>query len=348
MRKIIKLTESQFRNLVDETLNEQEQVNELDFESYNTSETFAPLREAIKKNKIVSVIFVKKDGTLRPMAIKRTLSSNVFSTREKSDAQRNLQQSYNFKRFIDVNAYIKKLKELGNSPNAKEIASNAAWRTIPLEDTLGFLAGGKFFDVREENNIMERYGEEIYNGLTRNMVRAVEAEQAQAEAGLGENGAAEDNNEQPINENKKTIKLVESNIPKIIKKILKEWYHDEYYEKPERKKGIGEFENIDWRVLFDTLVTNYYVASGKKSDEIGANYNDLTDYEGMLSFEELQHLEDFGLVEKMGAFPVIGDKYGNFDAFYNKAKEIWNKESPRSTNDDHYEEPYLRGREPES
>jgi hypothetical protein len=135
---------------------------------------------------------------------------------------------------------------------------------------------------------------------------------------------------------------------KVNKVNLKEWYDDEYYQKPQAPKGMGKFENIDWRVLFDTLIDNYYVATGKKTDSIGANYGDLTDYDGMLSPEELQHLEDFGLVEKMGAFPVIGDQYGNFDAFYNKAKEIWNQEAPISQGGNDSEAPFLRGREPES
>jgi hypothetical protein len=134
---------------------------------------------------------------------------------------------------------------------------------------------------------------------------------------------------------------------KVNKINLKEWYDDEYFQKPQYPKGMGNFNNIDWRVLFDTLVENYYIASGKKND-IGANYGDLTDQDGMLSPEELQHLENFGLVEKMGAFPVIGDKYGNFNVFYNKAKEIWNQEPPTQPNKNDSEEPYLRGREPES
>jgi hypothetical protein len=135
---------------------------------------------------------------------------------------------------------------------------------------------------------------------------------------------------------------------KVNKVSLKEWYDDEYFQKPQQPKGMGKFENIDWRVLFDTLIDNYYVATGKKTDSIGANYGDLTDYDGMMSPEELQHLEDFGLVEKMGAFPVIGDKYGNFDAFYNKAKEIWNREAPITQSGNDSEAPFLRGNEPES
>lgn len=129
---------------------------------------------------------------------------------------------------------------------------------------------------------------------------------------------------------------------------LKEWYDDEYFQKPQQPQGMGKFENIDWRVLFETLVTNYYVATGKKTEDIGANYGDLTDYDGMLSPEELRHLEEFGLVEKMGAFPVLGDKYSDYHTFYSKAKEIWNQEPPARPAGDDSEAPFLRGNEPMS
>lgn len=125
---------------------------------------------------------------------------------------------------------------------------------------------------------------------------------------------------------------------------LKEWYDAEYFQKPQQPQGMGKFENIDWRVLYDTLIDNYGVAKGT-STNIGANYGDLTDHEGMLSPEELRHLEEFGLVQKMGAFPVIGDENMDFQTFYNKAKEIWNQEAPARPAGDDSEAPYLRGRE---
>lgn len=128
---------------------------------------------------------------------------------------------------------------------------------------------------------------------------------------------------------------------------LKEWYDDEYFQKPQQPQGMGKFENIDWRVLYDTLIDNYGVAKGT-STNIGANYGDLTDHEGMLSLDELKHLEEFGLVQKMGAFPVIGDANMDFQTFYNKAKEIWNQEAPARLAGDDSEAPFLRGNEPMS
>ena len=212
MKKTIKLNENQLNNLIQKTLNEQTELDELDYESYKTSEGFQPLRDALKKNQTVSVVFVKKDGTVRPMAIRRSLKSHVFSDAQKTDAQKDIQKTYDLKRFIDINAYIRSRRELGDS----EAAAKISWRTVPLQDTLGFLAGGHFYDVRDENEIMERFGEEIYNSLTTNMVRAIEAQQAQAEADLDQEEPAE-----PINENKrKVIKLDESQLLGIIKRIV--------------------------------------------------------------------------------------------------------------------------------
>lgn len=219
MRKIIKLNENQVNDLIKKILNEQTDLNELDYESYKTSEGFQPLRDALKKNQTVSVVFVKKDGTVRPMAIRRSLKSHVFSTVQKTDAQKDIQKTYDLKRFIDINAYIRSRRELGDS----EAAAKISWRTVPLQDTLGFLAGGHFYDVRDENEIRERFGEEIYNSLTANMVRAVEAQQAQAEADLDQEEPAEP--AEPINENmRKVVKLSESQLQRIIKKIVTEQY----------------------------------------------------------------------------------------------------------------------------
>jgi hypothetical protein len=64
---------------------------------------------------------------------------------------------------------------------AKAEAAKKAWRSINLKEVLGFLVGGNFVDLRAENSIMERYGEEIYNSLTNGMVRAMEAEQGEGE-----------------------------------------------------------------------------------------------------------------------------------------------------------------------
>ncbi|NDH07251.1 DUF1549 domain-containing protein, partial [bacterium] len=39
--------------------------------------------------------------------------------------------------------------------DATSKAANESWRTINLENVLGFLVGGQFIDLRDENDIME-------------------------------------------------------------------------------------------------------------------------------------------------------------------------------------------------
>jgi hypothetical protein len=146
---------------------------------------------------------------------------------------------------------------------------------------------------------------------------------------------------------------------KVNKINLKEWYDDDYDKAPQAPKGIGDFNAIDWVVLHEQLVLNTnIIKAGNKSTKkhLAATVNDLTDSDGILNLEELQHLESFGLVNINGMFsnlgsqfPIIGDKkYFDFNTFKAKAAEIWNKEVPVQERNNNSEAPYLRGREPES
>ena len=177
------ITESQLKRLVSESINIDEAPS--DFQFFHTNESLQQLRDALDKNRMVSVAFVKKDGTVRHMLIRRHLSSYVASDAPKSDAQANLQANNDVKRVIDMSAYRKTLKELKgqgiDEETAKAEAAKKAWRTINLKEVLGFLVGGNFVDLRDENSIRERYGEETYNSLTNGMVRAMEAEENGAE-----------------------------------------------------------------------------------------------------------------------------------------------------------------------
>jgi hypothetical protein len=141
---------------------------------------------------------------------------------------------------------------------------------------------------------------------------------------------------------------------------LKEWYDDDYGKAPQAPKGIGDFNAIDWQELHNELLVNTrIIKAGSRSTEKDLTFtvNDLTDDDGMLSLEELQQLENFGLININGTFSNIGGqypiienrKYFDFNTFKTKAAEIWNKETPviRQKNNDS-ETPYLRGREPES
>jgi len=136
-------------------------------------------------------------------------------------------------------------------------------------------------------------------------------------------------------EKKKLFEIFE----KVNKINLKEWYGDDYDKAPQSPKGIGDFNAIDWQVLHEQLILNTkMIKTGSKSTEkhLASTVNDLTDDDGMLSLEELQHLENFGLININGMFSNIGSqfpiienkKYFNFNTFKTKAAEIWNKKIP--------------------
>lgn len=180
MKKII-ITESQFYKLV----NESGVIDELDYNSFQNDENLESLRKAINHNKVISVAYVKKDGTVRHMAIKKNLSSYIPSDKEKTEKQINLQQNNNIKSVIDINIYKKKLREFNGD---KAQAAKQSWRMINLQNVLGFLVGGRFIDLREENNILERFGQQIYDQLTKGMMRSMEQDNNQIEQELAEWG----------------------------------------------------------------------------------------------------------------------------------------------------------------
>jgi hypothetical protein len=182
MGKKIIVTESQMRRLLDKMINESKMgIDELDYQSYTEGDDLQQLRDAIDRNILVSVAFVKKDGSVRHMAIKKNISSYVGSDREKSEKQMNVEMNNNIKKVVDINAYNKKLKELRNmgvdDDQAKAEASKVAWRSISLENVLGFMVRGNFVDLRDENDIMNRFGEEVYNSLTKSMKNALAQDQ---------------------------------------------------------------------------------------------------------------------------------------------------------------------------
>ncbi len=182
MGKKIIVTESQMRRLLDKMINESKMgIDELDYQSYTEGDDLQQLRDAIDRYILVSVAFVKKDGSVRHMAIKKNISSYVGSDREKSEKQMNVEMNNNIKKVVDINAYNKKLKELRNmgvdDDQAKAEASKVAWRSISLENVLGFMVRGNFVDLRDENDIMNRFGEEVYNSLTKSMKNALAQDQ---------------------------------------------------------------------------------------------------------------------------------------------------------------------------
>lgn len=129
------------------------------------------VKENYKRNVTASVAFVKKDGTVRHIAFRRNIKAYVPSDAPKTEKQINMLQNNNLMQVVDTNAYIKALKELGGD---KEAASKKAFRNFKLDNVLAFMASGQVFDMRDENNIMEKFGEEVYSQLTPNMKAALQ------------------------------------------------------------------------------------------------------------------------------------------------------------------------------
>lgn len=180
MARILKLTESELTKIIQEMIDANEMA--LTHQDFQNSEDLSELRNAIDSNKIVSVAFVKKDGTVRHMAIKKQLSSYVASERPKSEKQINVDSNNDLKTVVDINSYIKCVK----GGMDKSMAASKSFRKVTLANVLGFLVGGKFKDLRQENDIQERFGDVVYNSLTKSMVKAMDAEQNQQGADLQE------------------------------------------------------------------------------------------------------------------------------------------------------------------
>jgi hypothetical protein len=162
-------------------LNEDD-IMELDHEELKNSPRFEEFRKALAKNVNVSVAYVKNDGTVRHMLVKRYLSSYVPSEKERTEKQMAINQTHDVKRVIDLNAYNKSLRETGD----KELSAKKAWRTINLDNVLGFMVRGNFIDLRDENEIKDRFGEDVHNSLTKSMISAMQANQAEVGAEVPE------------------------------------------------------------------------------------------------------------------------------------------------------------------
>lgn len=168
-------------------LNENIEMNEVpsDFTFFQEDEQLTDLRDALDKNRMVSVAYVMKNGEVRHMLIRRYLSSYVPSDKPKTEKQLNMPENTDVIAVIDMNAYQKNLKDLRtqgvNDDEAKAEASKKAWRRMKLTNVLGFMVGGNFIDLRDENDILARYGEQIYNSLTKGMINAMEVQANQGE-----------------------------------------------------------------------------------------------------------------------------------------------------------------------
>jgi hypothetical protein len=160
-----------------------------------TYETLPPeVKQRYENNGRIGVAFVKANGDVRHMSFSKTLKAYQPSTATKTDAQANYRQNNNLWSGYDVNEFIKVKKETGDDA----AAAKKSFRNFKLENVLAFSAGGKVFDMRDLNNIVERFGEDIANQLTKTMIQSLERDSAAAaepttdEPQIDENAKPED------------------------------------------------------------------------------------------------------------------------------------------------------------
>ncbi len=140
------------------------------------------IKDAYRKNKAVSVAFVKKDGTVRHMAFRRSLKAYEKSDKEKTQAQIDAPRNNNLMNVYDTNSYIKIKRATGDASEA----AKGSFRNFRLDNVLALMTGGQLFDMRKENKIMERFGQDIYDSLTKNMISALAMDQATSDVDMGD------------------------------------------------------------------------------------------------------------------------------------------------------------------
>ncbi len=163
--KIMKYTE--LRKLIREELEKIKEEGYLTFDGLPDC-----VKEKYKNNITMSVAFVKKDGSVRHMAFRRNLLKYEKSEAEKTEKQMNVLRNNNLFLVYDVNLFIKAKKELGDDAEA----AKKCYRRIKLDSIMGFLCGGKFYDMRDQNKIKERFGDEVYDQLTQSMINKMKSD----------------------------------------------------------------------------------------------------------------------------------------------------------------------------
>ena len=216
---------------LDELGGDGELVNELIFDRQLYLEENSKLNEAIeggltfdelpdkikdyfRRNITMSVAFVKKDGSVRHMAFRRNLKSYEKSDKEKSDRQANVLSNNNLMNVYDTNSFIRLKRETGDAAQA----AKGSFRNFKLDNVLAFLVGGQLFDMRDQNKIEERFGEEIYAALTPSMISALKSDEAK---GL-EDVPPYEGPEDPMDNQVTEVMIQEGELGKAIARILKE------------------------------------------------------------------------------------------------------------------------------
>jgi len=131
------------------------------------------IKDYFRRNITMSVAFVKKDGSVRHMAFRRNLKSYEKSDKEKTEKQSNVLINNNLMNVYDTNKFIQLKRETGDVAQA----AKGSFRNFRLDNVLAFSVGGKIFDFRDQNQIKERFGEEVYASLTPSMISSLKSDE---------------------------------------------------------------------------------------------------------------------------------------------------------------------------
>lgn len=155
----MKITLKELRLLIENIVNE----------SLTYGDTPPEVKKAMVLNKIISVAFVRRDGSVRHMAFMSKTNNYEKSDRQQTQKMIDVAINNNLLKIIDVNLYNKEFRISGDRGKA----ASAGWRSFKLDEVLAFMIGGVLYDMRDENKILKRYGKDVYNLLTNNMVKAL-------------------------------------------------------------------------------------------------------------------------------------------------------------------------------
>lgn len=172
------------------------------------------VKEYFRRNITMSVAFVKKDGSVRHMAFRRNLKSYEKSDKEKSDRQSNVLVNNNLMNVYDTNSFIRLKRETGDAAQA----AKGSFRNFKLDNVLAFLAGGQLFDMRDQNQIGDRFGEEVYASLTPSMISALKSDEVQGSEDVDQYEGPENTIDNPVDE----AMIQEGELGKVIARMLKE------------------------------------------------------------------------------------------------------------------------------
>lgn len=172
------------------------------------------IKDYFRRNITMSVAFVKKDGSVRHMAFRRNLKSYEKSDKEKTDRQANVLSNNNLMNVYDTNSFIRLKRETGDAAQA----AKGSFRNFKLDNVLAFLTGGQLFDMRDQNQIGDRFGEEVYASLTPSMISALKSDEVQGSEDVDQYEGPENPIDNPVDE----AMIQEGELGKVIARMLKE------------------------------------------------------------------------------------------------------------------------------